>query len=152
MQRTRCLPSLLGETDIIKELRSLPGVNSGSEGAAGLIVRGSGPDQNLVLLDGVPIYNINHLSGFFSVFNTDALASAEMYKGAYPARYGGRISSVTDIRMREGNLNKFEGKISVGTIASKLTFEGPIIKNKASFILSARRTYLDLLSTPTKKR
>jgi len=139
------MPSLLGITDIIKELRALPGVNSAAEGSAGLIVRGSGPDENLVLFDGVPIYNINHLSGFFSVFNTDALASADIYKGAYPAKFGGRISSVIDVKMREGNLKKYEGKITIGTIASNLTFEGPLIKDKASFIVSARRTYLDLM-------
>jgi len=138
------LPSLLGESDIIKQIRSLPGVSAAAEGAAGLVIRGSGPDETLVLYDGVPVYNINHLYGFYSVFNTDALASATMYKGAYPARYGGRISSVLDVRMREGNLKKYSGNISIGTLASKFTLEGPLIKDKASFILSTRRTYIDI--------
>ncbi len=140
------LPALMGETDIIKQVRTLPGVSAAAEGASGLIVRGSGPDGTLVLYDGVPLYNINHMYGFFSVFNTDALSSAQMYKGAYPARFGGRVSSVLDVRMREGNLNKLQGSISIGSLVSKLTIEGPLIKDKASFVISARRSYIDLFT------
>ena len=145
------LPVLLGEVDIIKTIQLLPGVQSGSEGSSGLYVRGGGPDQNLILLDGVPVYNVNHLFGFFSVFNADAISSVTLVKGGYPARYGGRLSSVLDIRMKEGNMKKIKGEGSIGLIASKLTIEGPIIKDKTSFIVSGRRTYIDLLSIPFQK-
>ncbi len=145
------LPVLLGEVDIIKTIQLLPGVQSGSEGASGLYVRGGGPDQNLILLDGVPVYNANHLFGFFSVFNADAISSVTLIKGGYPARYGGRLSSVLDIRMKEGNMKEFKGEGSIGIIASKLAIEGPIIKDKTSFIISGRRTYIDLLSMPIQK-
>lgn len=145
------IPALLGERDVLKALQLLPGVQSGSEGTSGLYVRGGGPDQNLILLDGVPVYNASHLFGFFSVFNTDAINSVELIKGGFPAHYGGRLSSVIDIRMKEGNLNEFHGTGSVGIVASKLTLEGPIIKDKASFIISGRRTYIDLLARPIIK-
>ncbi len=145
------LPVLLGEVDIIKTIQLLPGVQSGSEGSSGLYVRGGGPDQNLILLDGVPVYNVNHLFGFFSVFNADAISSVTLVKGGYPARYGGRLSSVLDIRMKEGNTKKIKGEGSIGLIASKLTVEGPIIKDKTSFIVSGRRTYIDILSMPIQK-
>jgi len=142
------IPALLGEVDVLKAFQLLPGVQSGSEGASGIYVRGGGPDQNLILLDGVPIYNANHLFGFFSVFNSDAIQTVKLIKGGFPARYGGRLSSVLDIRMKDGNNKKFGVKGSIGLIASRLTVEGPIIKDKTSFIVSARRTYADVLAQP----
>lgn len=142
------LPMLMGERDVMKALQLLPGVQSGSEGSSGLYVRGGGPDQNLILLDGVPVYNASHLFGFFSVFNNDAINSVELIKGGFPAQYGGRLSSVIDIRMKEGHAKEFHAKGSVGIISSKLTLEGPIIKDKVSFMVSARRTYFDLLARP----
>lgn len=142
------IPSLLGEVDVIKAIQLLPGVQSGTEGASGLYVRGGGPDQNLILLDGTPVYNASHLFGFFSVFNVDAINNVKLIKGGFPARYGGRLSSVLDISLKEGNLKKFQGSGSIGLISSKLTLEGPIIKDKTSFIVSARRTYLDLMVQP----
>ncbi len=144
----KALPVLLGEADVLKSLQLMPGVQSGSEGSSGLYVRGGGPDQNLILLDGVPVYNATHLFGFFSVFNTDAISSVKLIKGGFPARYGGRLSSVIDIRMKEGNMKEFHGEGSIGNISTKLTFEGPIIKDKTSFIVSARRTYIDVLAAP----
>ena len=148
MEKVKALPVFLGETDIIKTIQLFPGVQSGSEGASGLYVRGGGPDQNLILLDGVPIYNASHLFGFFSVFNSDAINNAKMIKGGFPARYGGRLSSVLDIHMKEGNMKKFTGEGSIGIISSKLTLEGPIIKDKTSFLVSGRRTYVDLWALP----
>jgi hypothetical protein len=142
------IPAFMGEVDVLKAIQLLPGVQSGSEGSSGLYVRGGGPDQNLILLDGVPVYNANHLFGFFSVFNADAINNIELIKGGFPARYGGRLSSVLDISMKEGNMKKFHGEGSIGAIASRLTLEGPIIKDKTSFIVSARRTYLDILTQP----
>ncbi|MDX2245730.1 MAG: TonB-dependent receptor [Bacteroidia bacterium] len=151
IQQIRKLPALLGEVDVIKAIQLMPGVKSGSEGTTGMYVRGGGPDQNLILLDGVPLYYVSHLGGFFSVFNADALSSVKLVKGGFPARYGGRLSSVLDIRMKEGNINKFEGEGSIGLISSKLSFQGPIIKGKTSFIVSGRRTYFDLFSRPISK-
>lgn len=143
------LPAFLGERDVLKALQLMPGVQSGGEGQAGLYVRGGSPDQNLILLDGVPVYNANHVFGFFSVFNTDALKDVDLIKGGFPARYGGRLSSVLDIRMKEGNKKEFGGSASIGFIASKLMLEGPIGKNEnTSFIVAARRTYIDLLIAP----
>ncbi|MCH7400910.1 TonB-dependent receptor domain-containing protein [Belliella kenyensis] len=142
------LPALMGEVDVFKVLQLLPGVQSGTEGASGLYVRGGGPDQNLILLDGVPIYNASHLFGFFSVFNADAINNVELIKGGFPSRYGGRLSSVIDVTMKEGNMKEFKGEGSIGLIASKITLEGPIVKDKTSFIISARRTYLDILARP----
>lgn len=144
----KALPVLLGETDILKTIQLLPGVQSGTEGTSGFYVRGGAPDQNLILLDGVPVYNVNHLFGFFSVFNADAISSVNLIKGGFPAYYGGRLSSVLDIRMKEGNKNKFKAYGSIGLIASKLTLEGPFINEKTSFIISARRTYIDVLAQP----
>ncbi len=137
------IPSLLGEVDVLKALQLLPGVQGGTEGQAGLYVRGGGPDQNLITLDGVPVYNVSHLLGFFSVFNADAIKNVTLYKGGFPARYGGRLSSVIDIQMKEGNNQKFHSEGSVGLVSSKFMVEGPIAKNKASFIIAARRTYVD---------
>jgi hypothetical protein len=142
------IPALFGEVDVLKALQLLPGVQSGTEGSSGIYVRGGGPDQNLILLDGVPVYNVNHLFGFFSVFNTDAIQTVKLIKGGFPARYGGRLSSVLDIRMKDGNNKKLGVEGSVGLIASRLTVEGPIIKDKTSFIVSARRTYVDVLAQP----
>ncbi len=142
------LPVLFGEVDVLKTIQLMPGVQSGSEGTSGVYVRGGGPDQNLILLDGVPVYNVNHLFGFFSVFNGYAIKDITLIKGGFPARYGGRLSSVIDIRMKEGNMKKFSGEASSSFIASKISFEGPIIKDKASFIISARRTYIDAIAAP----
>ena len=142
------IPALLGETDVLKVIQLLPGVQAGTEGSSGLYVRGGGPDQNLLLLDGVPVYNASHLFGFISVFNADAINHVELVKGGFPARYGGRLSSVIDINMKEGNQKKFKGEGSIGFVASKLTLEGPIVKDRTSFIVSARRTYLDVLTRP----
>jgi len=142
------IPALLGEVDVLKALQLLPGVKSGTEGSSGIYVRGGGPDQNLILLDGVPVYNVNHLFGFFSVFNSDAIQTVKLITGGFPARYGGRLSSVLDIRMKDGNNKKFGVEGSIGLIASRLTVEGPIIKDKTSFIVSARRTYIDVLAQP----
>ncbi|HNQ69441.1 MAG TPA: TonB-dependent receptor [Bacteroidales bacterium] len=148
INQIKALPVLLGEADVLKSLQLMPGVQSGSEGTSGLYVRGGGPDQNLILLDGVPVYNASHLFGFFSVFNPDAISSVKLIKGGFPARYGGRLSSVIDIRMKEGNMKEFQGEGSIGNVSSKFTFEGPIIKDKSSFIISARRTYIDVLAAP----
>ncbi len=142
------IPPLLGEVDVLKALQLLPGIQSGGEGTNGLYVRGGSPDQNLILLDGVPVYNVSHLFGFFSVFNADAIKNVTLTKGGFPARYGGRLSSVIDISMKEGNLREYHGEGSIGLIASKFTFEGPIVKEKASFLVSGRRTYIDLLARP----
>src|SRR5688572_1145001 len=148
----KSLPAFLGEVDVMKAIQLLPGVQAGNEGSSGIYVRGGGPDQNLILLDGVPVYNVSHLFGFFSVFNTDALNSVEVMKGGFPARYGGRLSSVIDIRMKEGNKNEFHGEGGVGIIASRLTLEGPLDKKKKiSYMISGRRTYLDLIAQPIIK-
>lgn len=142
------LPAILGETDVLKVLQLMPGVQSGTEASSGLYVRGGGPDQNLILLDGAPLYNVSHLFGFFSVFNADAINNLELIKGGFPARYGGRLSSVLEINMKEGNMKKFHGSGTIGSLSSKLTLEGPIIKDKMSFIVSGRRTYADLIIQP----
>lgn len=138
------IPVLFGERDPLKTLQLLPGVKSAGEGNAGFYVRGGGADQNLVLLDGAPVYNASHLLGFFSVFNADALKDIKLYKGAAPAEFGGRLSSVLDIRMKEGNMKRFAMSGGIGLISSKLTLEAPIVKDKGSFIISGRRTYADL--------
>ena len=147
-EQVQTLPALLGEADILKTLQLMPGVQSGNEGTTGLYVRGGSPDQNLILLDGVPVYNVSHLFGFFSVFNPSSISYIELIKGGFPARYGGRLSSVLDIRMKEGNAKQFAGEATVGLISGSASIEGPIIKDKASFIVSARRTYLDLVARP----
>ncbi|MFT6760211.1 MAG: hypothetical protein ACJATS_001394, partial [Psychroserpens sp.] len=139
------LPALAGEVDIIKIIQLLPGVQSGSEGNAGLYVRGGGPDQNLVLLDEAVVYNASHLFGFLSVFNADAIKGIELTKGAMPAKYGGRLASVLDISMKEGNKKKFEIEGGLGIINSRLTLQGPIVKDKGSFIVSGRFAYIGLL-------
>jgi len=148
LDKVQSLPGFLGEADVIKTIQLLPGVQSGTEGTSGLYVRGGGPDQNLILLDDVPVYNAEHLFGFFSVFNPDAIKSVSFYKGGFPARFGGRLSSVLDIRMKDGDENNVHGNISVGLIASKINLEGPLIKGKTTFNFSARRTYADLIARP----
>ncbi|HEY0652459.1 MAG TPA: TonB-dependent receptor [Chryseosolibacter sp.] len=151
MSQIKSVPALLGEVDVLKVLQLLPGVQSGIEGSSGLYVRGGGPDQNLILLDGVPVYNAAHLFGFFSVFNADAINQVELIKGGFPARYGGRLSSVIDITMKEGNTKSLKAEGSIGLISSKITIDGPILKDKSSFIVSARRTYLDALARPFQR-
>lgn len=146
------IPALMGETDVLKALQLLPGVQSGGEGQAGLYVRGGSPDQNLILLDGVPVYNANHLFGFFSVFNAEAIKDVTLIKGGFPARYGGRLSSVLEINLKDGHQQEFHGDMSIGLVGSKLTLEGPINKGKTSFLLSGRRTYIDLLAKPFIKQ
>ncbi|MBN2274065.1 MAG: TonB-dependent receptor [Bacteroidales bacterium] len=139
------IPNLMGETDIIKSIQLLPGVQTSVEGSSGFYVRGGNADQNLVLLDGATVYNPSHLFGFFSVFNGDAIKNVELYKGGIPAEYGGRLSSVLDVRMKEGNTHKIHGNAGIGLISSRLTVEGPLYKDKVSFLISARRTYADLM-------
>lgn len=146
------IPVLFGEKDIVKTLQLTPGVKSAGEGNAGFYVRGGGADQNLVLLDGATVYNASHLLGFFSVFNSDAIKDVSLYKSGIPAEYGGRASSVLDVKMREGNNKNYGVSGGIGLIASRLTVEGPIVKNKGSFIVSGRRTYLDLFLKASKKK
>src|SRR5687767_6183079 len=148
INRVKSTPVLLGETDLLKTLQLLPGVRNAGEGNTGLYVRGGGPDQNLILLDDAIVYNTSHLFGFFSIFNSDAIKNISLIKGSMPAQYGGRLSSVLDVAMKEGNLNTFEAEGGIGAIASRLSVQGPIKKNKSSFILSGRRTYIDLLTKP----
>lgn len=144
MKEIKSLPVLFGEQDIIKTLQLLPGVKSAGEGGSGFYVRGGSADQNLILLDEAPIYNASHLLGFFSVFNSDALKDVKMIKGGMPAEYGGRLSSVLDIKMKDGNSKRLSVSGGLGLISSRLTVEGPLVKNKGSFIISGRRTYADL--------
>ena len=139
------IPNLMGEVDIIKSIQLLPGVQSSVEGSNGFYVRGGNADQNLILLDGATVYNPSHLFGFFSVFNGDAVKNVELFKGGIPAEYGGRLSSVLDVRMNEGNTQKIKGSAGIGMISSRITIEGPIIKDKLSFLLTARRTYMEVL-------
>jgi TonB-dependent Receptor Plug Domain/CarboxypepD_reg-like domain len=145
------IPALLGEVDVLKALQLLPGVQAGGEGQNGLYVRGGSPDQNLILLDGVPVYNVSHVGGFFSVFNGDAVKNVTLTKGGFPARYGGRLSSIIEIDMKEGNMKEFHGEGGIGLISSRLTLEGPIKKDVASYMISARRTYVDALLIPILK-
>ncbi len=151
MAEVEVLPALLGETDLLKTFQLMPGIQSGVEGSTGLYVRGGTPGQTLILLDGATVYNAGHLFGFMSTFNTDAINSAELIKGGFPARYGGRLAGVLDITMREGNRKEFEGRGSVGVLASRITVEGPIIRERSSFILSVRRTYLDAINWTIQK-
>ena len=149
--KVKTLPVIFGETDILKALQLMPGVQSAGEGSSGFYVRGGGPDQNLVLLDDAVVYNTGHLFGFFSVFNTDALKNVTLIKGGMPANYGGRLSSVVDVSMKEGNMKEYHAEGGIGLIASRLTLEGPIKKEKGSFMLSGRRTYIDVLVKPFAK-
>ena len=144
MEAIKKIPAFLGEVDIIKAIQLLPGVQTVGEGGSGFYVRGGAVDQNLILLDEAPVYNASHLLGFFSVFNSDAIKDLQLYKGGIPARYGGRLSSVLDVHMKDGNSKGFHGTGGIGTIASRLTLEGPIVKDKGAFLISGRRTYADL--------
>jgi hypothetical protein len=148
MARIKKLPVVFGEVDILKTIQLLPGVQSAGDGNSGFYVRGGGPDQNLVLLDDAVIYNTGHLFGFFSVFNSDAIKDVTLIKGGAPANYGGRLSSVLDITMKDGNINEFHGQGGIGNIASRLTLEGPLKKGKGSFMVAGRRTYADILARP----
>lgn len=139
------LPAFMGEVDIIKTIQLLPGIQSGGEASSGLYVRGGGPDENLMILDEAPVYNASHLMGFFSVFNSNAINDIQVYKSGIPAEYGGKASSVIDIRQKDGNSKKFGMDGGIGNLSSRLTLEGPIIKDKWSFILAGRRTYYDVL-------
>ncbi len=140
----REIPALFGETDLIRAIQLLPGVNTLSEGSTGFSVRGGSPDQNLVILDEATVYNAGHLLGFFSVFNNDAVKDVKLYKGDIPAAYGGRLSSLVNVRMKDGNSKKFSGTGGIGLISSRLTLEGPVFNQNTSFIVSGRRTYADL--------
>lgn len=142
------LPAMLGEPDLIKTVQMLPGVQSGTEGSSGLYVRGGSPDENLILLDDVPIYNVTHLFGFFSVFNSDAIKTVNLHKGGFPARFGGRLSSVMDIHTKDGNDKEIHGAAQIGLLSSKFSLEGPLVKEKTTFFISARRTYFDILAKP----
>jgi hypothetical protein len=146
MREAKLLPALFGEVDIIKTLQLKPGVKSGGEGTSGIVVRGGSPDQNLFILDEAVIYNPSHLFGFFSTFNSDAVKDVQLYKGGFPAQYGGRLSSVIDVKLNEGNKKEFSGAGGVGLISSRLTLEGPLKKDKSSFMVSGRRTYVDLIT------
>ena len=144
VREIQTIPVILGEKDILKTIQLLPGVTPAGEGNAGFFVRGGGIDQNLILLDEAPVYNPSHLLGFFSTFNSDAIKDITLYKGGFPAEYGGRLSSVVDIKMNEGNNKKFHLSGGIGIIASRLSIEGPLFKNKGSFMIAARRTYADV--------
>lgn len=148
VEHLKAVPVIFGETDVLKAIQLLPGVQSGGEGSAGMYVRGGGPDENLFLLDGVPLYNVNHMGGFFSAFNSDAVKNVTLYKGSFPAHFGGRLSSVLDVTTNDGNANKLHGGFNVGAIAAKVYLEGPIVKDKTTFSISARRTYFDVLLQP----
>ena len=148
MREVKSLPVLFGEQDVIKTLQLTPGVKPAGEGNSGFYVRGGSTDQNLIILDEAPVYNASHIFGFLSVFNTEAIKDVKLYKGNMPADYGGRLSSVLDIKMKEGNMKEYHGVASIGTIAAKLEVEGPIVKDKSSFMVSARRTYFDALFLP----
>ena len=139
----KTIPVFFGEPDILKMIQLLPGVQSGGDANSGFYVRGGGPDENLILLDGATVYNAGHLLGFFSIFNSDALSSVELIKGNMPANYGGRISSVLNIQSKDGDMEDIHASGGIGLIASHLTVQGPIKKDKVSFIFSIRRTYID---------
>ena len=142
------IPAFMGEIDILKAIQLLPGVRNAGEGNAGFYVRGGGPDQNLIMLDDAVVYNTGHLFGFFSIFNSDAIKNVSLIKGGMPAQYGGRLSSVLDVAMKDGNMNNFQTDGGIGLIASRFSLQGPIKKDKAAFIVSARRTYIDVLAKP----
>ncbi len=148
INKIKTLPAFMGEVDVLKSIQLMPGVQSAGEGNTGFYVRGGGPDQNLILLDEATVYNASHLFGFFSVFNADAIKKVNMIKGGMPANYGGRLASVLDITMNDGNYKEYKANGGIGLIASRLTVEGPIKKDTASFIVSGRRTYIDVLSKP----
>jgi hypothetical protein len=148
IEQIKQIPAFLGEVDLLKVVQLLPGIRNAGEGSAGIYVRGGGPDQNLIMLDDAVVYNTGHLFGFFSIFNSDAIKNVSLIKGGMPAQYGGRLSSVLDISMKEGNNQKFQTEGGIGLIASRFSIQGPIKKDKSSFIISARRTYVDALAKP----
>lgn len=141
-------PGILGEADVMKAIQLMPGVQAGVDGSAGLYIRGGSPDQNLILLDGSPVYNIDHMFGFFSVFTSEAVKKVTLFKSSFPARFGGRLSSVIDVRTNDGDMKKYHGAFSIGLLTSKINLEGPIVKDKTSFNISARRSYADLIAKP----
>lgn len=144
----KAIPAFMGESDVIKALQQMPGVAVGTDAMAGLCVRGGNADENLYLVDGNPLYHVHHLLGLFSTFNPEAVKTMDFYKGSFPARYGGRLSSVVDVRMNDGDMKKTSGTASIGLISSRLNLQGPIVKDKTSYSVSLRRTYLDLLTRP----
>ena len=148
IDQIKSVPAFLGEVDLLKVIQLLPGVRNAGEGSSGIYVRGGGPDQNLILLDDAVVYNTGHLFGFFSVFNADAIKNVSLIKGGMPAQYGGRLSSVLDVSMKEGNNKKMQVDGGIGVIASRISIQGPLVKDKSSFIISARRTYIDALTKP----
>ncbi len=152
MEQIKSVPAFLGEVDLLKVVQFIPGVRNAGEGSSGLYVRGGGPDQNLILLDDAIVYNSGHLFGFFSIFNSDAIKNVSLIKGGMPAQYGGRLSSVLDVSMKEGNNKNYQVEGGIGLIASRVSIQGPIKKDKASFIISARRTYIDALTKPFVKK
>lgn len=152
IEQIKTIPAFLGEVDLLKTIQLLPGIRNAGEGSAGLYVRGGGPDQNLILLDDAPVYNTGHLFGFFSIFNSDAIKNVSLIKGGMPAQYGGRLSSVLDVSMKEGNNQKYQVEGGIGLIASRVSIQGPLKKDKASFIISGRRTYIDALTKPFIKK
>ncbi|MFN8240255.1 MAG: TonB-dependent receptor plug domain-containing protein [Bacteroidales bacterium] len=151
ISKVMAMPSLGGETDILKSLQLMPGIQSGNEASSGLYVRGGSPDQNLMVIDDVPVYYVNHLGGFVSTFNSDAINSIKLVKGGFPAHYGSRLSSVVDIKMKEGNLKEFHGNAMIGMLASKIMIEGPIRKDTTSYMISLRRFMYDLITRPLTK-
>lgn len=148
-QTLKAVPALMGESDLIKALQQMPGVAVGTDAMAGLYVRGGNADENLYLVDGNPLYHVHHLLGLFSTFNPEAVKTMDFYKGSFPARYGGRLSSVVDVRMNDGDMKKMSGTASIGLISSRLNLQGPIVKDKTSYSVSLRRTYLDLIARPS---
>ena len=144
MSEIKNVPVLFGEKDILKTIQLLPGIKSAGEGSSGFFVRGGGADQNLILLDEATVYNASHLFGFFSTFNSDAIKDVTVYKGDMPAQYGGRLSSLLDIKMNDGNDKNYKVSGGIGLISSRLNIEGPIVKDKGSFMISGSRTYADL--------
>jgi len=152
INKVKALPVLFGEVDPLKTLQLFPGVSNAGEGNSGIYVRGGGPDQNLILLDDAVVYNSGHLFGFFSIFNGDAIKNITLIKGGMPSQYGGRLSSVLDVSMKDGNMQKLQVDGGIGTISSRLSLQGPLKKDKASFIVSGRRTYIDALVKPFIKK
>ena len=152
INKVKSLPVLFGEVDPLKTLQLFPGVSNAGEGNSGIYVRGGGPDQNLILLDDAVVYNSGHLFGFFSIFNGDAIKNITLIKGGMPSQYGGRLSSVLDVSMKDGNMQKLQVDGGIGTISSRLSLQGPLKKDKASFIISGRRTYIDALVKPFIKK
>ena len=142
------IPALMSEADVLKSIQLLPGIQAGMSGTGGLHVRGGGPDQNLYLLDGVPLYNVDHTLGLLSIFTPEAVKKVDLYKSSFPARFGGRLSSVVDVRTNDGDMHRYHGSFTIGLLTSHLHFEGPILKDRTSFIVSARRSYIDWLTRP----